>query len=50
MMMCRDKYDFSFRVFNILSVMDSAFSTINTRALRLGAIELKICIGTTEMR
>lgn len=50
MMMCRDKCDFSFRVFNILSVMDSAFSTINTRALRLGAIELKICIGTTEMR
>lgn len=52
MMMCRDKCDFSFRVFNILSVMEnlSAFSTINIRALRLGAIELKICIGTTEMR
>lgn len=49
---CRDKCDFSFRVFNILSVMEnlSAFSTINIRALRLGAIELKICIGTTEMR
>lgn len=52
MMMCRDKCDFSFRVFNILSVTEnlSAFSTINIRALRLRAIELKICIGTTEMR